>query len=86
MEWMRADDDTDTNWACFLVFDDDHVDVLAVISPKEQLDGRMTLAAARALSTDLRARGWHRATDAEIGAWGMTHKRLREIAYARRRP
>jgi hypothetical protein len=85
MVWMRADDNTDTNWACFLAFDD-HADVLAVIGPKERVDGRMTLTAARALWSDLQRRGWYRPTDDEINACQMTHRRLRAIAYQRTRP
>jgi hypothetical protein len=85
MEWMRAGDSAPACWACFSVFDD-HADVLAVIGPKERLDGHMTLAAARALWSDLRRRGWYKPTDDEINACQMTHRRLREIAYDRRRP
>jgi hypothetical protein len=83
MEWMRADDTTDTNWACFLIFDD-RADVLALIGPNERVDRAMTHDAARQLWSDLHRRGWYRPTDAEIDACQMTHRKLREIAYGRR--
>jgi hypothetical protein len=67
-----------------LVFDN-YVDVLAVISPTERIDRSMMLDEARALWTTLQQRGWCRATDAEIDNHKMTHRRLREIAYGRRR-
>jgi hypothetical protein len=83
MEWMRAGDSAPACWACFLIFDD-HVDVLAVIGPKERIDRSMTPDAARKVWTDLRQRGWYRATAAEIDYHQMTHRRLRQIAYGKR--
>lgn len=83
MEWLRAGDSAPACWACFLIFDD-HVDVLAVIGPNERIDGHMTLTAARKLWSDLKQRGWHHATDAEIDQHQMTHRALRRIAYGRR--
>jgi hypothetical protein len=85
MEWMRAGDDVPACWACFLIFDD-HVEVLAVIGPKERIDGSMSPDAARQVWVDLRDRGWYRPTDAEIDHHQMTHRKLREIAFERRRP
>jgi hypothetical protein len=84
MEWMRAGDSAPACWACFLIFDD-HVEVLAVIGPKERVDRPMTPDEARTLWADLRERGWHRATDGEVDSHEMTHRRLREIAYGRER-
>jgi hypothetical protein len=83
MEWMRAGDDVPAYWACFLIFDD-HVEVLAVIAPKERIDRSMSSDEARKVWTDLRERGWYRPTDAEIDQHRMTHRKLREIAYGRR--
>jgi hypothetical protein len=83
MEWMRAGDNAPACWACFLIFDD-HVVVLAVIGPKERIDRSMTPDAARKMWTDLRERGWYRATVAEIDHHQMTHRRLRQITYGRR--
>jgi hypothetical protein len=82
-EWMRAGDNTPACWACFVVYDD-HVDVLAVIGPHERIDRTMTPDAARALWTDLQARGWYKATDAEIDHHQMSHRTLRRMAYGRR--
>jgi hypothetical protein len=64
-EWMRAGDSTPACWACFVIFDD-HVDVLAVIGPTERIDRTMTPDAARTLWADLHARGWYRATEADL--------------------
>jgi hypothetical protein len=83
MEWMRAGDSAPACWACFLIFDD-RVDVLAVIGPKERIDRSMQPDAARQVWTDLRDRGWYRATPVEIDHHQMTHRRLRRIAYGRR--
>jgi hypothetical protein len=83
MEWMRAGDSAPACWACFLIFDE-HVDVLAVIGSKERIDRSMTPDAARKVWTDLRQRGWYRATAAEIDHHRMTHRRLGQIAYGRR--
>ena len=84
LEWMRAGDSTPACWAAFLIFDD-HVEVLAVIGPHERIDRSMTPDDAREVWSDLRARGWHRASDAEIDRHQMTLKKLRAIAYERRR-
>jgi hypothetical protein len=81
---MRAnDDDTDTCWACFEIYDD-HVMVLAIIGPNERVDRSLTIDAARVVWNDLRQRGWHHATDEEIDQYQMSHRRLRRIAYERR--
>src|SRR5437660_1887675 len=48
MEWLRAGDNSPACGACFIVFDG-HVDVLAVIGPKERIDRSMSPDAARAL-------------------------------------
>jgi hypothetical protein len=82
MEWMIAGDSA--HWACFLIFPD-HVEVLAAISASERLDRSMSTDEAREIWSDLRARGWRRATDAEIDRHQMTLKKLREIAYGRER-
>ena len=84
MEWLRAGDDTPACWACFLVFDD-HVEVLAVLGPTERIDRAMSAEDARAIWRDLIARGWSRATDADVVRHDMTLKKLREIAYGRAR-
>jgi hypothetical protein len=83
LEWMRANDHTDTNWACFLVFDD-HADVLAVISRSERVDRRMSHDDARVLWAGLLERGWHRASEDELQRFQMSHRELRRIAYGRR--
>jgi len=80
MEWLRAGDSSPACWACFIVFDG-HVDVLAVIGPKERIDRSMSPDAARALWADLRQRGWYRASEVEINHHQMSHRRLRGIAY-----
>ena len=82
MEWMHAGDSTPACWACFMIFDD-HAEVLAVIGANERIDGRMTLTAARKLWSDLKQRGWYRATDEEITHHQMSHRALRRIAYGR---
>jgi hypothetical protein len=45
MEWLRAGDSSPACWACFIVFDG-HLDVLAVIGPKERIDRSMSRDAA----------------------------------------
>ncbi len=80
MEWLRAGDNSPACWACFIVFDG-HVDVLAVIGPKERIDRSMSPDAARALWADLRQRGWYRASEAEINHHQMSHRKLRRMAY-----
>jgi hypothetical protein len=83
-EWLRAGDQTPACWAGFLVFDD-HVEILAVISATEHIDQSMPTDEARAIWADLRARGWQRATDADIVRYEMSVKKLRAIAYGRAR-
>src|SRR5262249_46952007 len=82
MEWLRAGDSTPACWACFMIFDD-HAEVLAVIGANERIDDRMTLTDARKLWSDLKQRGWYRATDEEINHHQMSHRALRRIAYGR---
>jgi len=82
-EWLRAGDSTPACWALFMIFDN-HAEVLAVIGPSERIDGRMTLAAARKLWSDLKLRGWYRATDEEVVHHQMTLRALQKIAYGRR--
>jgi hypothetical protein len=84
MEWLRAGDDTPACWSCFLVFDD-HVEILAVISPSERIDRAMSTEDARTVWRDLIARGWTRATDEDVARREMTMKKLREIMYGRAR-
>jgi hypothetical protein len=81
-EWLRADHSTDTHWALFLIFDD-HVHVLAVLKNR-LIDERMSKPAARAVWNELRQQGWHHATDEEVIRHGMSHRRLRDVAYRRR--
>jgi hypothetical protein len=83
VEWMRAGDSTPACWACFLIYDDNHVDVLAVIGSNERIDGSMTADAARQVWNDLKQRGWYHATDEELNHHQMSHRRLRQIAYGR---
>jgi hypothetical protein len=74
MEWMRAGDSTPACWACFMIFDN-HAEVLAVIGANERIDGHMTLIAARKLWSDLKQRGWYRATEEEINHYQRSHAR-----------
>ena len=85
LEWMRADDRTNTFWACFEIYDD-RAHVLAIISNAERVDQRMTLDDARALWADLRQRGWHHATEEEIKQSNISRRHLLDVAYPRRRP
>jgi hypothetical protein len=55
---------------------DDRVRVLAVLSTG-LIDRDMTLAAARSLWTDLKLRGWYRASEAELNHHQMSHRTLR---------
>jgi hypothetical protein len=73
LEWMRADDSTNTFWACFEIYDD-RAHVLAIISHSERVDQRMTLDDARALWDDLRQRGWHHATEEEINQSNISRR------------
>ena len=82
IEWMRGGDSTPACWACFMIFDN-HAEVIAVIGANERIDGHMTLTAARKLWSDLKQRGWYRATDEEINHHQMSHRALRRIAYGR---
>jgi hypothetical protein len=82
-EWLRADPDTDTHWALFLIFDD-HVHVLAVLDNR-LIDERMSMPAARAVWNELRQQGWHHAIDEEVGRHEMSHQKLRDVAYQRKR-
>lgn len=80
---MRACDDTPAAWACFEVYDD-RVKVLAVLSTG-LIDRDMTLDAARSLWADLTQQGWHKASEAEIDRHQMSHRKLRDMAYGRKR-
>jgi hypothetical protein len=84
VEWLRAGDHTPACWAGFLVFDT-HVEILAMISATEHVDQSVPTDEARTVWADLCARGWQRATDADVDRHQMTFKRLREIIYGRAR-
>ena len=56
-----------------------------MISPTERIDRAMAAEDARTVWRDLIARGWQRATDEDIARHAMTMKKLRELAYGRRR-
>jgi hypothetical protein len=73
MEWMRAGDNAPACWACFLIYDDNHVDVLAVIGSNERVDRSIARDAARKL--------W---SDDELREHQMSHRELRRIAYGPR--
>jgi hypothetical protein len=45
----------------------------------------MTITAARELWNDLKQRGWYRATEDEVATYQMSHRKLRAMAYGRRR-
>jgi hypothetical protein len=83
-EWLRAGDHAPACWAAFLIFDQ-HVEILAVISPTERIDRAMSTDEARDIWRDLCARGWQRATDADIDRHQMTFKKLREAIYGKQR-
>lgn len=84
MEWLRHGDSMPACWCCFLVYDH-HDEVLGVIGPTERIDRSMSPDDARKVWADLRARGWYRPSSTEIDAHRMTHRRLREIAFERKR-
>jgi hypothetical protein len=81
MEWLRGDEDAPACWACFLVYPD-KVAVLAILT-NGLVDREMSVDGARQLWADLRARGWRHVTEQELNAARMSHRRLREMAYAR---
>jgi hypothetical protein len=84
IEWLR-NDSTDT-WACFEIDDaDNRVRVLAVLSTG-LIDREMTRDAARALWTDLKQQGWHRASNAELAQHHMSHRALRHMAHKLKQP
>jgi hypothetical protein len=82
MEWMRAGD-TPACWACFEIYDD-KVRVLAVLSTG-LIDRDMSVEAARDMWADLSRQGWQRTTDQEVNDHAMSHRKLREMAYGRKR-
>jgi hypothetical protein len=84
MEWMRAGDNAPACWACFLIYDDNHVDVLAVIGSNERVDRSIARDAARKLWNELCERGWYRVSDDELREHQMSHRELRRIAYGPR--
>ena len=47
----------------------------------ERIDRSMSPDEARPLWTDLRLRGWYRASEEEISHHQMSHRKLRRIAY-----
>jgi hypothetical protein len=81
MEWLRGDDDAPACWACFLVYPE-KVNVLAILT-NGLVDREMSVEAARKLWADLCSQGWRRVTEQELNASRMSHRRLREMAYAR---
>ena len=81
MEWLRGGDDAPACWACFLVYAE-KVAVLAILT-NGLVDREMSVEAARKLWTDLCGQGWRRVTEQELSASRMSHRRLRDMAYAR---
>jgi hypothetical protein len=81
MEWLRGDEDAPACWACFLVYPD-KVSVLAILT-NGLVDRDLSVDGARHLWADLCAQGWRRVTEQELNASQMSHRRLREMAYAR---
>jgi hypothetical protein len=49
------------------------------------IDRDMTLDAARSLWADLTQQGWYKASEAELNHHQMSHRKLRDMAYGRKR-
>jgi hypothetical protein len=81
MEWLRGGDDAPACWACFLVYAE-KVAVLAILT-NGLVDREMSVEAARKFWADLCSQGWRRVTEQELSASRMSHRRLRDMAYAR---
>jgi hypothetical protein len=56
--------------------------VLAILT-NGLVDRDLSVDGARQFWADLCARGWRRVTEQELNAARMSHRRLREMAYAR---
>jgi hypothetical protein len=52
-------------------------------SPAWSIDRDLSVDGARQFWADLCAQGWRRVTEQELSASRMSHRRLREMAYAR---